>query len=389
MPFRLAILTTHPIQYYAPLFKILAAESFLELKVFYTLGGNEDLDAGFGKNISWDIPLLEGYEYEFLTNSAKVSGSHHFAGIQNPDVISRINDFAPDGILVYGWSYLSHLKIIRYFEGKIPVWFRGDSTLIDPSPIWKKLIRMQLLKWVYKHIDLAFYVGQQNKAYFKAYGLKEDQLIFAPHAVDNERFGIDRSEESLALRKRLNVMPHEILILFAGKFEDKKDPLILTEAFIKLNKASTHLFFVGNGFLEKELKEKVIKQAQDNKPLRIHFLDFQNQSKMPVIYQACDLFCMPSKGPNETWGLAVNEAMASGKAVLVSDKTGCAADLVEDQKNGYIFESGNLTDLTNKLDKLTNDNQQLKDMGEYSKKLIQKWSFLKQVEVYTKQIRIA
>jgi len=389
MPFRLAILTTHPIQYYAPLFKTLASTKFVDLKVFYTLGDNEHIDVGFGKKINWDIPLLEGYAYEFLLNSAKDKGSEHFTGIRNPEVVNRIKAFAPDAILIYGWSYFSHLKTIRYFCGKVPVWFRGDSTLIDPSPFWKKTIRMQILKWVYKHIDTAFYVGSQNKAYFKAFGINESKLVFAPHSIDNDRFGEDRSNEALALRKKLGINQNEILILFAGKFEEKKDPLILLEAFIKLNKSDTHLLFVGNGDLEKQLKEKVLLNAQDEKALRVHFLDFQNQSQIPVVYQAGNLFCLPSKGPGETWGLAVNEAMASGKAILISDKVGCAIDLVKDKENGYIFKSGNLTDLTNKLDILTNDIQHLKNMGQYSKKLIKNWSLQKQAEVYIKQIQIA
>jgi len=97
---------------------------------------------------------------------------------------------------------------------------------------------------------------------------------------------------------------------------------------------------------------------------------------MPVIYQACDLFCLPSKGPGETWGLAVNEAMACSKAVLVSDKCGCAIDLVQNEKNGAIFKSDSLTDLTSTLKKLTRDKHLLTNYGEFSNSIIQSWNFL-------------
>ena len=88
-------------------------------------------DPDFKKTITWDIPLLEGYEYEFIENIAKDKGSHHYNGIINPGLICKIKEWAPDAILLYGWNFKSHLKVMRYFKNKIPVWFRGDSTLLD------------------------------------------------------------------------------------------------------------------------------------------------------------------------------------------------------------------------------------------------------------------
>ena len=97
---------------------------------------------------------------------------------------------------------------------------------------------------------------------------------------------------------------------------------------------------------------------------------------MPVVYQACDLFCLPSKGPGETWGLAVNEAMACSKAVLVSDKCGCAYDLVHDNQNGAIFKSANLNNLLAHLTWLTQNKPALNTYGRESAKIISDWNFL-------------
>lgn len=371
---KLAIITTHPIQYYAPVFRMLA--SSINVKIFYTKGlVAQQYDQGFQKNITWDIPLTEGYEHEFLENIAPDKGSHHFKGIINPNAINQIKIFNPDAILIYGWANKSHLNIIRHFKHKIPVYFRGDSTLLDQQPGFKNIIRCIFLRWIYKHIDVAFYVGSANKAYFKKYGLKEKQLVFAPHAIDNNRFAISRAHEVTILRKKLNINEEDILILFAGKLEQKKNPELLLEAFTALNSNKIHLLFVGNGQLEEGLKFRV----ENEKLKNIHFMDFQNQTQMPVVYQACDLFCLPSKGPGETWGLAVNEAMACGKAVLVSDKVGCAADLVT-KDIGAIFKSGDLADLSQKLIALTNDKSTLKKMGENSLKHISNWSFEQQIK---------
>jgi len=454
---KLAIISTHPIQYYAPIFQLLANQ--LELRVFYTWGEQSlaKYDQGFGQQIEWDIPLLEGYDYLFLKNISKDPGTHHFNGIINPTLIQEVQRFEPEALLVYGWAWRSHLKALSFFKGKIPIYFRGDSTLIDQQNNFKNLLRKYFLKWVYSHIDKAFYVGTANKSYFKHFSLIEEQLVFARHATDNERFSQARISET-EFSTQLSIKKDEVLILFAGKLEPKKNPELLLDAFIDLDLKNTHLLFVGNGVLEERLRRKVeglgtnverlvekqicdrssnstqddklekklddkdkslelgveswegeiyetpFDNAQNDKlegtqddqlkvtyktdiKRRIHFIDFQNQSQMPIVYQACDLFCLPSQGPGETWGLAVNEAMAAGKAVLVSDKVGCAADLVKPEINGAVFKSADLADLKQKIKALTENKAKLAKMGRASQQIIQEWSFEKQVKVIVDTIQ--
>ncbi len=346
----LAIITSHPIQYNAPLFQLLSQRENLKIKIFYSWGEaslQEKYDPGFGKTIKWDIPLLEGYEYEFLENDAKKPGSHHFAGISNPTVIEKVTAFEPNAILVYGWAFKSHLKIIRHFKGKCDIFFRGDSTLLDESSNFsiKKTARFVFLKWVYQHIDKAFYVGINNKNYFLKYGLKEKQLLFAPHFIDNSRFKNGINLQIVKdLKQTLKLKTNSFTYLFVGKFEHKKRPLLLLNAFKALNNKDTNLVFVGNGGLENELK-KASKNSNN-----IFFLPFQNQSKMPSVYSLAHYLVLPSGGPNETWGLAVNEAMACGIPAIVSNKCGCAVDLIEHQKNGFLFKSDELNDLKDALE---------------------------------------
>ena len=413
---KLTIITTHPIQYNAPLFRLLAKRGKILIKVFYTLSQykNEVNDEGFGKTIKWDIPLLEGYDHTFVDNISKNPSTKHRKGIINPELINEIEKWNPDVILVYGWNFVSHMKVIRHFKGKIPVLFRGDSTLLDELPGFRKILRRLYLHWVYRNVDYALYMGTQNKRYFLAHGIRESQLVFAPHAVDNERFFDSPEkkykEQARQWRRELGFKEKNLVILFAGKFEPKKDPLLLLKAFKKINQQSTtnnyshpqafvqpahevwqakrstvqqfnsstvqqfnnktiKLLFVGNGVLEDELK------SHANGDPDIRFLPFQNQSKMPVVYQLGDIFCLPSQGPGETWGLAVNEAMACECSVLVSDKVGCAVDLVTEHKNGLIFQAGNLDDLINKLQGFRDHHHDLKFMGTNGKEVIKSRSF--------------
>jgi len=378
---KLAIITTHPIQYYSPVFKLLHQRQQIEIRVFYTWGEGSmnKFDPGFGKTVQWDLPLLEGYPYEWVTNTSKNPGSSSFNGIVNPGLIQQIKSYGPDAILIYGWAYASHLKVLRHFKNKVPIIFRGDSNLLREQSGFKTLLRFALLKWIYTHVDHALYVGTNNKAYFKKYGLKEQQLNFAPHAIDNERFAQNRDEEAKALRDELGLNDKDILILFAGKFEDIKSPFLLLEAFQSINKENVHLLLVGNGALENELKLKAAGNPN------IHFMVFQNQSYIPVVYQACDLFCLPSK--SETWGLAINEAMVCQKAVLASDKVGSAIDLIIPGNNGAIFKESALADLVLQLNTLAGKKrEELTSMGKSSRQIINDWNFEKQAQAIEKAV---
>lgn len=396
---KLAIIVTHPIQYYSPLFRKISESGQIELQVFYTWSQaqGKKYDPGFGKEVDWDIPLLEGYNYTFIKNVSKKPGSNHFYGIDNPTLIKEIENWKADAVFVIGWNFKSHLKAMRYFKGKIPVYFRGDSTLLDETPGIRKYLRRMFLKWVYSYVDCAFYVGTRNKVYFLAHGLKEDQLIFAPHSIDNERFydkdGIYK-QKAFEWRRSLGIDDDDFVFLFAGKLEPKKNPMLLLNAFLELYLSSeispfisqdnpkAHLIFVGNGILENELKNYVtLSLSKGERSLlkgNIHFLPFQNQSVMPIVYRLGNVFVLPSQGPGETWGLAVNEAMACGLPVIVSDKVGCAIDLIDEGKNGYIFKSNNQTELSNRmqdcLNAWMNDRNKFFEMGLNSLEKINNYS---------------
>ena len=374
---KLAIIITHPIQYFSPLFKLLAERNKIRIKVFYTWEQSKEkvYDKKFGKEIKWDIPLLEGYDYTFVKNISKNPNSGSFNGVVNPTLNKEIESWNADAILVFGWNHHSHFKAMRYFKGKIPVYFRGDSTLIDEVAGVKTILRRIWLKFVYRYIDFAFYVGQNNKNYFIKHGLKDSQLIFAPHAIDNNRFE-DKNKNYQKLsdifRKKLRINEKDTVFLFAGKFEQKKNPLLLIE--VAKFFPDYKFLFIGNGELEQQMKQ----QAGKN----VLFLPFQNQSLMPVMYRLGDVFVLPS-AYNETWGLAVNEAMACGKAILVSDKVGCAVDLVKNNENGFIFKSGNNNDLNEKLALFKNN---YNNFGQTSLNIIKNWSFIETVKITEQKI---
>jgi glycosyltransferase involved in cell wall biosynthesis len=368
---RLAIVTSHPIQYYAPLFRTLADRDPLDIHVFHGWKGATEsaYDPGFEDDVQWDISLLDGYDYTFVPNTSSDPGSHHFRGLVNPGLIPDIESWGPDALLLFGWAYQSHLRALLHFSGDVPIFFRGDSTLLDEQGGLRTGLRRLFLRWVYRHVDVALYVGENNRAYFEAHGLSDEQLTWVPHAVENQRFKNvpDAGRKALQWRRELGIPDDAVVILFAGKFESKKAPDMLLDAFLKCDNTKAHLALAGSGPMEEELRGRAGGRPE------VHFLGFQNQSRMPVVYRLGDAFVLPSRGPGETWGLAVNEAMACGRPVVVSDRVGCAPDLVG-RETGFVVPAGDTGALRRRLETLVDDEELRCRMGRKAQAQIKDWS---------------
>ncbi|MGD9843278.1 MAG: glycosyltransferase family 4 protein [Steroidobacteraceae bacterium] len=379
---KLAIIATHPVQYTVPVLRVMAQYGWLELKVFYTWSQTQNgyfIDREFGTQVSWDIPLLNGYEHEFVANTASDPGPHHFNGICTPKLCKVITTWGADAVLIIGWNNQAHLKAMRYFKGRIPVFFRGDSTLLDDQPRWRVYLRRLALRRVYKYVDVAISVGRASRDYFYFCGLPHSRIAFAPHCVDNHRFadGQPASDHQARLwRQQFGIADDQIVIGFAGKLIEKKDPALLINAFIDSG-VSAYLVICGSGNLESSLRSLA---AQRND---IHFLPFQNQSLMPAVYRLFDVFVLPSRGPGETWGLAINEAMACGRAVIASTKAGATTDLVNSEFNGWQFPAQDRQSLSNVLTAaVAMGKQGLQQLGNNGLQTIQQWS----TEVSAKKI---
>ena len=346
---RLAVVLSHPTQYYSPWFRWLAAHTALELRVFYLwdFGVTARTDPRFGTTFAWDVDLLSGYAHEFVPNRSRRPGTEHFGGLDNPELTARVAAWHPDAALVFGYRYRTHLGFLAWARRhRLPLIFRGDSHLIDQPP--PGLLKRWMLAWVFRQFAAFTFVGQANRDYFRTFGVPESKLHFAPHAVDTSLFDPTRPEHraaAAALRTELGLAPATRVVLFAGKFHPEKQPRALLAAFLALAPRDTALVFVGDGAEKAALTEA----ARAAPPGTVHLLPFANQSAMPARYLLADLFVLPSRGLYETWGLAVNEAMHLGVPCLVSHRVGCQRDLVTDGETGWVFRAGDPAHLQSQL----------------------------------------
>ena len=370
---RLAVVVSHPIQYYSPWFRHLASRDELTVKVFYLwdFGIKETTDEKFGTSFSWDIPLLDGYKYELLKNQSKDPGTHHFRGLDNPGAVKALANWHPDAILIFGYNYATHLRIILSRQlRKIPMIFRGDSHNLFPSKGWKQKLSRNLRAMIFKRFDTFLSVGQANEEYFKSCGIPKRKMVRAFHCVDNERFqeaSSSAEKEAKKWRKELGIPKKAFVFLFAGKFESKKRPLDLLAAFEQIDNPDCALLLIGGGEHEKKLKK--------TKDKRVYFAPFQNQSQMPKVYAAGDIVVLPSYGRGETWGLAINEAMNLSRPAIVSSHVGCGPDLVIDNKTGWIFKAGDVKALKKAMKAALKDPDATKKMGARARKKMHNFSY--------------
>ena len=311
---KLAILSTHPIQYNAPLFRMFDEDDQIQLHVFFSkTWAQTKYDPDFQREVIWDLPVSQGYSHSSY-DAASQAGKK--------ELTKAIQSFEPDALIVYGWNFPGHFKVMRKFYGTVPIGFRGDSHLLNPISRPKRIIKLLILHRIYRYINIAYSVGTANSAYFLASGVNIKKICLAPHAVEAPYW--ERDEETRCLLAKqwkisLGIPEDAICIGFAGKLEKIKQVGLILDVLAKIANPNLYFLIAGTGPLEKQLKL----QSANNK--NVHFLGFVNQSQMPIFYRMLNRFILPSS--SETWGLSVNESIHCGTPCIVSSRVGCAIDI--------------------------------------------------------------
>ena len=347
---RLAIVLSHPTQYYSPWFRWLRENTELEFKVFYLwdFGVTHKYDPNFEASFEWDVDLLAGYPSEFVPNVAARPGAEHFFGFRNPELTRRLASWRPGAVLIFGYKWASHMRAIAWARlSAVPILFRGDSHLIGRG-LPSLPVRLAL-RSLYAQFASFLFVGAANREYFTAFGVPEQKLFFSPHSVNSALFDPSAPGNWAAseqLRARLGIRNGTTIVLFAGKLVPAKQPVELLEAFLAINPPGAALLIVGDGPEKSRLRALA---SSNSNGAHVHILPFMNQTEMPGLYLTADIFVLPSRGSYETWGLAANEAMSMGTPCLVSERVGCQRDLVRPGETGWVFDSGDPSALRNAL----------------------------------------
>lgn len=376
---RVAYLVTHPIQYQVPLLRRIANEPGVDLTVFFCsdFSVNGYVDPGFGKHITWDVPLLDGYRHEFLPALGD-SRTVTFWKPWNYGLWNKLGKGKFDAIWIHGYArFINWQAILMAKSLGIKVLIRDEATLVSAKRgLVKQIIKKIFFAAISKLSDGFLAIGSMNREYYLAHGVPEEKIFLMPYAVDNGFFS-DKAKSCSAnreaLRASFDLQQGRPVVLYASKLSERKRPSDLLEAYVHIsNKLSSkpYLLFIGDGEMRPSLEKEVERLKLGND---VRFLGFKNLSELPCYYELCDVFVLPSF--HEPWGLVVNEAMNAGRAVIVTDQVGSGQDLVKQGENGYVFKAGDVNGLADALQKVLEDKNRCRAMGQRSLEIISQWGF--------------
>lgn len=368
---KVAILTTHPIQYQVPWFQALAAQPGLSVQVYYSLlPDQQQQGVGFGVSFNWDIPIFEGYSWAALENMARKPGLGTFFGASTPGILATLARNRPDAVIITGWQSFSLVQgLWACLRLRIPTIIRAESNALRQRPWWARILHRAFLS----RFEGFLSIGKANRDFHLGNGVVESKIFACHYFVDNDRIASQYrsfSENRAGLRAAWGIPAQSTCFVFAGKLQEKKR---ITDLLVALNLArkscpDLYLLVVGSG--EQMDTAKSLVAAED---LPVTFAGFLNQTEMAKAYAASDCLVLPSDY-GETWGLVVNEAMVCGLPAIVSDRVGCGPDLVSEGVTGALFPFGDVKALAECLARLATNPALRAAMGARARERIADYS---------------
>ena len=352
---KLLAIPTHPVQYVAPQFRWLSSR--LSLEVLYLCRQNviENTgisavppDPGFGQPLQWDQPLLEGYRSAFVCSGGLASIEGWRGLLWLWAVLRRVRRSRPNAVLLFnhGPWLVSVLAGLLPRLG-IPVLLRTEATdAVRHRSMWLALFRDLGLRWIYARCTLLFPISTHGLRHLEVRGVPPERIClanYAPNTAWLEEQCRHWQPQAAEWRRQLGIPAQAPVLLYSGRLALEKDIFLIPEALVRLPPdllSQLHLISVGSGPLQEEWRRRISAILGD----RFHPLGFLNQSQLGSAYAVADALVLPSRH-SETWGLVVHEALAFGCQVLLSDRVGCAEDLLALGQPIHQFKAGQVSGL--------------------------------------------
>lgn len=365
---RLVIITEIISPYRIPLFNALTRRGDVDFHVLFLAETDPELR-------QWKVYKEEiRFSYQVLRSWRKRIGNHNV--LLNAGVVRALEDARAEVILCGGYNYVASWQSLFWARLRgIPFFLWSESGVRDlrtGRPI------VEFLKAEFLRQCNGFVVpGRSAREYLRSLKIREEIIFTAVNAVDNDLFangGDYAHANERRLREELGLPPR--YFLFVGRLVSEKGVFELLSAYAKLEKSlreKVGLVFVGDGSCRQMLEQ----QASQVAPGTIKFIGFAQREQLPTYYALAKMLILPTY--TETWGLVVNEAMACGLPIVLSQAAGCAADLVTDNWNGLVVPARNELPLTSAMRTLAIDSKLRTELGSNSRQRIaeytpQKWS---------------
>jgi len=385
--YRVLIISTHPVQYAAPLMRQLSQDPRLDIEVAYcSLQGAavSAVDPEFGVEVKWDVPLLEGFHWVHVPNRSPWPGLGRFFGLINPGLWKLIRTGKYDAVFIRtGYAILSFWIVVAAarFSG-IPLMGGSDAyNVAGASPRWwKSLAKRIFLPLVYRSYSVILLTSQSTVRFLQSMGMPKDRIAYFQGGFDidwwaREAGKTDRSET----RAKLGIPPSSMVFLFCAKLVPRKRPQDVLRAFAQVKNTGGVLVFAGDGSMRSQL---VAEAEALGVSKRVVFCGFVNLSRLPGFFRAADLMVLSSEwdgGP-----LVVGEAMSCGCPVILSDSIPGRFELVRHGETGFVYPCGNEAALASILSQVLEDPERVKQLSSASLEMMKGWSLPVYVEGFVR-----
>jgi len=358
---RVLAVASHPVQYGAPLFRLLGRHPRLDFQVAYCSlrGAEAGYDPEFAATVKWDVPLLEGYSWTHIPNRG--SDSQSFFGLFNPALWKFIRAGRFDAV----WSNLGYLQS-SFWISYLAARSRGAAFLFgcDQGSLqsrggsgWRTRVKRIVWPLLYGLADQITASSTRAKTLLRSLGIPECRISLTLLSVDNDWWARESAKvDRRAVRESWGAAHDDVILLFCAKLQPWKRPFDLLRAFAKLPQTNVRLVFAGDGPLRSQLEQEAAALGVSD---RVRFLSFVNQSQLPAMYTSADFLILPSD--YEPFGVVLNEAMCCGCPVIASDQVGAGPDLVAPVDPTLIFPCGNIDALTRLLSDLVANPSRLRE----------------------------
>jgi glycosyltransferase involved in cell wall biosynthesis len=355
---RVLLITEIIAPYRIPVFNALTRHEGIDLHVVFLAETDPALR-------QWRVYKEEiEFSYEVLKSWRYRSANHNF--LINFGLSNAMKRASPEFVICGGYNYLASWQAMLWARRQqIPFALWVESTGKD---LRNHTALIEALKVKFLDNCTGFIVpGKSSFAYLRNYGVPEEKIFTAPNAVDIKLF----ARVADAVRQSRNGHSRERYFLFVGRLVETKGVFDLLEAYRQLEpglREQVGLVFMGEG----KHREQLQSSGGSITPGTVRFPGFATRDELAAYYSLAEALVFPTL--TDPWGLVVNEAMACGLPVICSDAAGCAADLIEDQCNGWIVRRGDITELACTMDKIARDRVLQGAMGARGRQRIQRFS---------------
>jgi glycosyltransferase involved in cell wall biosynthesis len=344
---------------------MLAAQPQVDVTFFFLYWGDPQR--------AWNQEDLPGLKYKVLpgTSFRKRPGESELVHF-GPAVVGELRKGHFDLVVICGYSHPTLLLALFYcLVTGTPFVLQGESHVVQQRHPLKKALKRCLLFPLLRRAKAAFATGRKAADYWVDAGIPRERVFTLSNTPDivffleKSALGTSRRE---AVRKSLGLSSRRTGI-FVGRFVEVKGVEIILEAMADLAPdKQPQLLLVGDGPLKPHY-ENIIQRH--NLPVRL--VGFQQKDQLPGLYAAADFFILPSL--SEPWGVVVNEAMACGLPLLLSDQVGAAYDLLEERRNGFMIPAGDVAAWRKALVVMMElTDAELQRMGDASRERVRPWN---------------